>query len=1666
MANTVTADGLSIVTKGSDGEVNSVGPYQKGNSVITLPNKAASSDGNNTTETVLIEGCETFNNSSEISSSSNDEAGDIGVVSGTVGDKATPLSFSATVFLEGKPAVRNTDLFLPNSGNNPPAPISQNEDDSVVDSAISEEYELSNSVDALHFGVKVFQWSDDEETLNLINSNIYLEQDNKIFYAKSLLNFSDIKLTEEYPYGLTEFNNIPNTGEDEFKFWLGIDDSNACYKKEHYDLIPELYNKFDNKYPIPLFKTKGMPQTSPKDEREYNLELINIIPVMLNQDFEEEGEHSLSLLPNGWIYIFINGHLWREIEVTAKDKSDLDIYNFKDVNLIIEQGREKRVASCTAEYGVITIPTHDEDNALEVEMAFSPIQWGWDRVMSFGGMHVDDPRLIADKYEAKNSFYKATDAERSARLQKIDFTAFKSNRDNSSYIKEGVFATTKLKALERFSDDTLYPVMLSLNSPDEKAVLVTLCDPVSQAKVQSAKLLEKICLFSKTVADVQGVDMFGGQVVDDRETELQQLNFEASQMIKGMFFRQDEATNAEEQQSKLDEYKKNISEDKLNKFYKLEERQQLHKDILVEKQRLVNILSINLTGMVSFNNAVLDYAGRRDENVVEIYKLIKFIFGKLDYIPQAHDIELNLEQVDLDEIRGEDPGLDYLEKFLAAEGELKKLHEAVFPNLKDLSSIENADDSKDDLPLLKQMIEDVNFIDEEEIIPGNCRFNANMVMLARNSGKLVNKLSGSVIGNFGDTWGQLKFVNSEATTVLVKQFEAQKKADVAKQKLDLHEASIREHFDVHAAGKSPDNILKAIKSGDKVDAVAKKNNISNRKLIDKLDKFASSYNEYQLQTGNAGNAEKYFKEQEKKYNDKLKQNKRRIEQNKSYIENSKQIIDSKASPYKKRRATIIKKRLEADNNSLHSEQTMLKAKIRKLEKVKNKKINIQDKSSVKAVTDGLITATKVLKDIAKKPIMAKLAALQRCFGNYTAISIKTVGEGITGMSSPLMKNLTTPFELSAFRDFYEEYMKMGGKNKPNKMSPKTIRKLTPEKLEEFSALMTKTLTTYKITVADFNGSYVYGVENVKELNAKYAKKIGEVFEFLDIVSNNASDFFHGKISPNNFVSKFENEALGMLEKIKAGLHFRFGMDEVIFEIGSNAKSRTTDINTKDGHGLHVDNKKMKSLVEKEIKAAPVHTSLSKQGTHGVGLFVLAVTVLGFEVNSLLESVKAWEDKKISRADFVFGSMSIFSALSMGETYRRVVFSNANIADLTTFKDFLASSKQIDFNYTIHPNGRLFFTLETAAVGVSTVMFLYNLNNMRQELLTALNNQNMLAQSFKVVSFSGFTLLALADVSLLAINVRIVFNKFIADRVSYKIATSNIAIRALAHVTRIAMLRITGCNLVGRGILALANLGGFVGSAGWIGVGILITSLALEGLYYYWKDDELTSFLKALPWGTGNVESRYIEYPERLIQELLGMFNAPNVFIEDLDESDLSELPVKLQMSHSDNIADKTRVKVLNIAVPSFNSSSVLEIKLTLALINSTTSSRGMSVDFKKSNNVILNKNVQGPDDLEDTQLKGVGNLKFSDITYNEELATFQALCFLEPSLEVNFNTIRNYKYELEADLLYLPYGIDEKIGNKYKAIISSPIPKWDDADIKSMVSLPNAKRIEIRSFSY
>ncbi|HYO60236.1 PAAR-like domain-containing protein [Archangium sp.] len=142
--NRVLIGGRSPVTRDSEGTVTAFPnvcntPAPNGQVPVPYASVARSADLEKGSRSVTIEGAAVCLSDSELARSTGDEPGTGGgLMSGQRGGPAHPVTWDMTVRIEGKPVVRNLNLFTSNGRNTAPFPIVQQQEAPPVAGTVDE----------------------------------------------------------------------------------------------------------------------------------------------------------------------------------------------------------------------------------------------------------------------------------------------------------------------------------------------------------------------------------------------------------------------------------------------------------------------------------------------------------------------------------------------------------------------------------------------------------------------------------------------------------------------------------------------------------------------------------------------------------------------------------------------------------------------------------------------------------------------------------------------------------------------------------------------------------------------------------------------------------------------------------------------------------------------------------------------------------------------------------------------------------------------------------------------------------------------------------------------------------------------------------------------------------------------------------------------------------------------------------------------------------------------------------------------------------------------------------------------------------------------------------------------------------------------------------------
>lgn len=388
----VLINGRTAVHAGSGGTLTTVDVCRTkiGKPIVNIPytNIAKSSDAARTAGSVLINGQPVCNKASIFAVSTGDEPGDrLGVVSGTIKGKAEFITASPNVLIEGIPAERQADLMVSNNRNTAPMPLMQ--PGGPPPASLQTTAVQSRSSNPPPFKIAL-------EVAGARSQNM-----------KGVLVVTSGQIARDIPVGSTA-----RAGGHRRE--LIIED----LPEGSYDLVLRFADERHDFCRIPLGRQL---QTCPKDKESAGWDTI-LVPVIPRCYLGEQPDRLETTYPRsdmetrtGWLYIYLDGRLWRELQVLPEG-------GVKDVNLAYDKGRNQRTATASGDY-VILLPYQINGKKPLIEMCYSEVQWDWARIDAMGGMAEDDPRQRHGKAVPVGGNADAARL-RGQRMQRIDLSEY------------------------------------------------------------------------------------------------------------------------------------------------------------------------------------------------------------------------------------------------------------------------------------------------------------------------------------------------------------------------------------------------------------------------------------------------------------------------------------------------------------------------------------------------------------------------------------------------------------------------------------------------------------------------------------------------------------------------------------------------------------------------------------------------------------------------------------------------------------------------------------------------------------------------------------------------------------------------------------------------------------------------------------------------------------------------------------------------------------------------------------------------------------------------------------------------------------------------------------------------------------------------------------------
>ncbi len=216
---------------------------------------------------------------------------------------------------------------------------------------------------------------------------------------------------------------IDGLEEGSYNLWLKYVDPGSDYGpalRRHLRGGARPYPVAEGEYRIPLGLGKSL--KAGQRVNRCDVELWPVFPVRFR---DKEGKR-LTGLRDGWLYIYINGFLWREIHHAGF------VSSFADVNLALHQGKPngQRPATVESQGRLVVLPSRVNGEKTTIQICFSEVQWSWHQICFMGGMDEKDPRFVAELHAGKDYMDIEPDVDaRAARMQTVELDTYRPDGD-------------------------------------------------------------------------------------------------------------------------------------------------------------------------------------------------------------------------------------------------------------------------------------------------------------------------------------------------------------------------------------------------------------------------------------------------------------------------------------------------------------------------------------------------------------------------------------------------------------------------------------------------------------------------------------------------------------------------------------------------------------------------------------------------------------------------------------------------------------------------------------------------------------------------------------------------------------------------------------------------------------------------------------------------------------------------------------------------------------------------------------------------------------------------------------------------------------------------------------------------------------------------------------
>lgn len=356
---------------------------------------------------------------------------------------------------------------------------------------------------------------------------------------------------------------------------------------------------------------------------------------MQSPDPSGDEKNHVDLLNPGYIYIYKDGFLWREIYVNESG-------SYSEVNLLRYAGKDDRPHTGVMDWSVI-LPQRVHGHVPNYQIAYAPVQWSWARINYFGGMDPEDLRIINKKVKPpmpsdlpKSKIPNNPAKNRAQRMQNIELSPFASADAQINKTTSGEGETPNVVLIEKSYHPTILladPVGLAARLGEDLTYLnlqlqKLMHEATQEKRFQTALLCQQIFFnpktaFSKTITEtlpMSAMDGFDGG-------RPQTITAKKDNVVK--------------------EAAKYLDRDKVEKILRVKERAAIRNLIEIMQQALIELIS-NTTPTwyntpIDFNTEFKDICASCDYNYTQAFASIAGILANTGYNPHSLDHGLDIE---------------------------------------------------------------------------------------------------------------------------------------------------------------------------------------------------------------------------------------------------------------------------------------------------------------------------------------------------------------------------------------------------------------------------------------------------------------------------------------------------------------------------------------------------------------------------------------------------------------------------------------------------------------------------------------------------------------------------------------------------------------------------------------------------------------------------------------------------------------------------------------------------------------------------------------------------------------------------------------------------------------------------------------------------------------